>query len=45
VKSQRSWEVHTETSSKVSEISGSHGDEYEDDNFWGAAPCSLVEVD
>jgi hypothetical protein len=29
---------------KQCEISGSHGDEYED-VFWDVAPCSLLEID
>jgi hypothetical protein len=28
----------------VCAISGSHGGEYEDKNFWDMAPCSLVQV-
>jgi hypothetical protein len=28
----------------LGEISGSHGDKYEDDVFWDVTPCSLVEV-
>jgi hypothetical protein len=36
---QRSLKVEA-----VCEISGSYGGEYEDDCFWGVAPCSLVEV-
>jgi hypothetical protein len=27
------------------ELSGSHGDEYEDGFCWDVAPCSLVKVD